>query len=310
MKMSLIIGHTGQDGTYLYKHLEKRGDMVAGISRQGTKTTLPRTFPSVNIHDNKQVHDLLAEFKPDEIYYLAARHQSSQDNVVNDTALFKESIGTHLVSLIHFLDGIKSFSPRSRLFYAASAHVFGDNPPGPQNETTPMNPDCIYGITKMAGLKACQFYRAHHGVYASAGILYNHESPLRTANFLSTKVIKTARTIAATGAGELVVGSLNSRVDWGYAPDYVEAMANILEVPVSDDFVVASGETHTVGEFIEGVFSHLGLPWKKFVREDPNLITKKPKAGLYGNSQKLKKMTGWEPRVRFNELIKILVDAK
>ncbi len=309
MKKALIVGHTGQDGFYLYKHLEEQGYVVLGVARQKIKTNSSKSFKAISIHDALEVYRLLTDFKPDEVYYLAARHHSSQDTIVNDAELFKESFNVHVLSLINFLEGIRNFSKQSRLFYAASAHIFGDNPPAPQDENTAFNPVCVYGITKAAGLETCRFYHRQHGVYASVGILYNHESPRRSAGFLSRKVVEAARAIKNNQMSELVIGNLNSEVDWGYAPDYVEAMAKILQLPSPNDFIIASAQTHSVRDFIKGVFDYLGLSWEKYVREDPGLITKKAKANLCGNNQKLKKMTGWEPRVRFNELIKVLVDA-
>ncbi len=307
MKKALIIGCTGQDGIYLFENLQKRNYEIIGIARNVVRSTLSKSIKPVNISKSKQVYDFLEAYKPDEIYYLAAFHQSSEDQYYNDAKLLRRSFDVNMLSLINFLDGIKNYSKYSRLFYAASSHIFGNSTENMQDETTPLNPNSIYGITKTAGVNLCHLYREKHSIFVSVGILYNHESPLRSLKFVSQKIVKSAVAIKNKIQDKLIIGNLNAKIDWGYAPDYVEAMYRILQLSSAGDFVISSGKIHTVQDFVKGVFEYLGLDWTKYVKEDTNLITKKEKYNLQGNTQKLKKMTKWQPTVSFNDLIKIMI---
>ena len=307
MKKALITGCTGQDGTYLFENLQKKNYEIIGIARNVVRSTLSKSIRPVNISKSKQVYDLLEEYNPDEIYYLAAFHQSSEDQYYDDAELLRRSFDVNVLSLINFLEGIKNYSKYSRLFYAASSHIFGDSTESIQDETTPLNPNSIYGITKTAGVHLCRLYREKHSIFVSVGIPYNHESPLRSSKFVSQKIVKTAVAIKNKIQDKLVIGNLNAKIDWGYAPDYVEAMYRILQLSSPGDFIISSGKIHTVRDFIKGVFKDLDLDWTKHVKEDPNLITKKEKHNLQGNNQKLKTMTKWQPTASFNDLIKIMV---
>lgn len=307
MKKALILGYAGQDGRYLFENLQKRNYQIIGIARNVVRSISPKSIKPIDISKSKQVYDLLDEYKPDEIYYLAAFHQSSEDLYYDNAEFFRRSFDVNVLSLINFLDGIKKYSKKSRLFYAASSHIFGDPAESIQDETTPFNPNCIYGITKTAGVHACRLYRESHSVFASVGILYNHESPLRSSKFVSKRIVNTAIAIKNKIQDKLIIGNLNAKIDWGYAPDYVEAMYRILQLSSAGDFIISSGSIHTVRDFVKGVFEYLDLDWIRYAEEDPNLITKKEKHNLQGNNQKLKSMTGWQPTVTFNDLIKIMV---
>jgi len=307
MKKAIIIGCNGQDGTYLFRGLQQRGYEIIGIGKDVVRSTFPESIQPIDIVEKKEVYDLLSMYRPDEIYHLAAVHQSSEDIHFDDAEWFRKSFDINVLSLINFLDGIVKYSGHSRLFYAASSHIFGDPVENIQDETTPFSPNCIYGITKYAGVQACRFYREKHAVFASVGILYNHESPLRSSKFISKKIVKAAVAIRNRLQDKLIVGNLDASIDWGYAPDYVEAMYSILQLSSAGDFVVSSGYTHTVRDFIKGVFEYLELEWSKYVKEDPSLITKKVKQNLKGDYSKLNLMTGWEPSVSFDELIKLMV---
>ena len=307
MKKVLIIGCTGQDGTYLFENLQKRNYEIIGIARNVVRSTLSKSIKPVNISKSKQVYNLLEAYKPDEIYYLAAVHQSSEDQYYSDTELLRRSFDVNVLSLINFLDGIKNYSKYSKLFYAASSHIFGNSTENIQDEMTPLNPNGIYGITKTTGVNLCHLYRVKHSIFVSVGILYNHESPLRSSKFVSQKIVKSAVAIKNKIQDKLIIGNLNAKIDWGYAPDYVEAMYRILQLSSAGDFIISSGKIHTIRDFVKGVFEYLDLDWTKYVKEDPNLITKKEKYNLRGNNQKLKKMTRWQPTVSFNDLIKIMI---
>jgi GDPmannose 4,6-dehydratase len=196
--------------------------------------------------------------------------------------------------------------PQTRLFYAASSHIFGTPESDRQNEETPLRPNSAYGISKAAGLQCCQLYRRQKGIFASTGILFNHESPLRKPSFLSQKIVHGALRAERDPAYKLVLGDLEARVDWGYAPDYVDAMYRILQLPEASDFVVASGELHTVREFAQAAFGAVGLDWRRHVETDARLLNKISHP-LRGDSGKLRSATGWTPTVSFVELVTGLV---
>ena len=212
---------------------------------------------------------------PDEIYYLAAFHHSTEDVVELSAAeLLRCSFNVHVHGLLNVLQAIEECCPRVRLFYAASSHVFGKSGSEWQNEETPLLPNSAYAISKAAGLQCCQSYRRRQGIFAATGILFNHESPLRKPSFLSQKIVRGALQAQRDPSFRLVLGDLETRVDWGYAPDYVDAMFRILQLPEADDFVVASGEMHTVREFAHEAFGALGLDWRRHVVTDARLLNK------------------------------------
>ncbi|MFA5088101.1 MAG: GDP-mannose 4,6-dehydratase [Candidatus Omnitrophota bacterium] len=308
MKKAIIVGCAGQDGRILFDYLSGQGYSLAGIDLDGVRTEEKGLPGSVDISSPKDVEEITRLFQPDEVYYLAAAHHSSEDLTGQDGRLFEKSLSVNVLSLVNFLDALRRYSNCSRLFYAASSHVFGRPARRIQDETTPYNPRCIYGITKAAGAHACHFYRDKHHIPASVGILYNHESPLRARKFVSQKIVHAAIAIKKGRQDTLVLGSLDAVIDWGYAPDYVEAMYKILQYPHPEDFIVSSGSTHSVGDFVKEVFGYLDLDWKKHVQEDPGLITKEKRNNLRGDSAKLRKLTGWRPKVSFSEMIKIMVN--
>jgi GDPmannose 4,6-dehydratase len=309
MKKAIIVGCDGQDGRLLYELLSKKGYNIIGVAKGSTRFDGGDKLPPVDISKTEEVFKLVKNFKPDEIYYLAAFHQSSEDAPLGEAELYHKSYETNVFSLINFLEGIRKHSPCTKLFYAASSHVFGDDAGDVQDEKTPINPNSIYGITKALGLFLCRFYRNNHSVYASTGILYNHESPLRDQKFVSKKIIRGALDIKRGSHEKLILGDLNAEIDWGWAPDFVEAMNKILSLHAPEDFVVATGKKHTVLDFVETTFKNLGLDWKLYVEENPLLIKRKT-ATLVGNPKKLMTMTGWKPSVDFDQMIKILLEGE
>lgn len=295
---ALVIGSGGQDGRLLTERLTRERRRVAGIPRG-----------SIDLANAAGVRAFVADKQPKEIYYFAAHHHSSQDAAPEPAALFHASVTVHVNGLVNVLEAMRIEVPRARLFYAASSHCFGSQPPTRvQDESTPLNPDNVYGITKTAGVHACRLYRNDHGVFASAGYLYNHESPYRRPEFVTTKIIRAAVDISRGKRDLLVLGDLSAQVDWGWAPDYVDAMARILNLDHSDDFVIATGEPHTVADFAELAFAGVGLDWREHVEENPGIITKR-KLGLVGNPAKLKAATGWSPTVTFAGMIRKLLEA-
>lgn len=307
MKRAIIVGSNGQDGSYLFEYLHKKKYEIIGIGKGNIRSNLPKSIKPIDISDSGEIYSLVDDYKPDEIYYLASFQQSSEELFFDDVQLFKKSLDVNLLSLINFLEGIRKYSRSSKLFYAASSHIWGNPVESIQDELTPINPNCIYGITKASGLLTCRFYRVNHSIFASVGILYNHESSIRSSRYISKKIVSAAVAIKNKEQDKLTLGDLNSKVDWGYAPDYVEAMFRILQLSSADDFVISSGSTHTVLDFVKSVFRYLDLDWTKYVEENPDLITKRRKSSLQGNSQKLRSMTGWRPKVSFDKMIEILV---
>ena len=295
MNRCVVIGNRGQDGRLLTEYLQARGDPVIGIGRG-----------ELDLLNPAAVAEFLKQSDPTHLYYLAAFHHSSEDHQeISDADLFRRSFYTHVQGLVSCLEGIRCVSPSVRLFYAASSHVFGKPDDFPQTEKTPVRPENIYGISKAAGVEACRYYRRRYGLHASCGILYNHESGYRKETFVSRKIIKGALAIARGERKELLLGALDAAIDWGYAPDYVQAMTMIAESDPAEDYIVATGELHTVAEFAEAVFARLGLDWRRYVTVDPLLITKDP-SRLLGDASKLREKTGWRPATGFPEMLDLL----
>jgi GDPmannose 4,6-dehydratase len=311
MNRALIIGSAGQDGRLLRERLEREGCAVVGIERGRTiGKRIPPSDAAIDILDPPAVGKLVAAFAPDAIFYLAAYHHSAEDKPLPDELeLYTRSHDVHVRGLIHVLEAVRKHAPETRLFYAASSHCFGEPPAGIQDENTPLRPRCVYGITKTAGVGLCRMYRASHGVRASTGFCYNHESTYRARKFLSSKIVRAAAEIAVGRHGKLVLGDLTARVDWGFAPDYVDAMVRILRLDTADDFVIATGEAHSVEEFVAIAFSRVGVDWRPHVEVEPSIIAK-PRTVLVGDSRKLRAMTGWRPSVTFRQMVELLVDAE
>jgi GDPmannose 4,6-dehydratase len=310
MTRALIIGCKGQDGSLLFEHRSKTCTVVGldvGVvtSHGDVEASLPA---AVDIHDAGAVEDLLARFPADEIYYLAARHHSSQERPDDATEL-RECTRLNFLALVNVLEAVRVRAPACRLFYAGSSHMFGAPSSTTQDERTPFSPKNPYAITKVAGAHACALYRERHGVHASVGILYNHESPLRPPQFVSQRIAQGAKRASRDPGFKLAIGSLSAVVDWGYAPDYVEAMARIVAQPAPDDYVVATGEPHTVQNFVEIAFRAVGLDWRAHVEED-HAIVKSPPGKLVGDASKLRARTGWRPSVTFEEMVRILVGER
>lgn len=309
VKTSLVIGAGGQDGSFLVELLQQRGDTVVGLSRGGLKSPAALELPATDLTNREQVFGLVRRLKPDEIYYLAAYQHSSEDADLqsNDSLMFERSYAVNAAGLIHFLDAVARSSPATRLFYAASSHIFGTPATQPQTEWTPMNPESVYAITKAAGIYACRYFRRERGVFASVGILYNHESERRLPKFLGQKIIRGALAFKRDNSKKIILGDLSATVDWGYAPDYVEAMTRILGHTQPDEFIVATGLPHTVGDFLQIACEAAGVDWRECVQTRPGLLKRKS-ALLLGDSTKLREQTGWKPTVTFREMVRLLVE--
>jgi GDPmannose 4,6-dehydratase len=308
MKTAIVIGSSGQDGYFLANSLEQKGYSVIRIDQNIIQ---PRSWFSADnpfdICEPSHIDILVNNIKPDEIYHLAAFHHSAQDNYDETLEIFEKSINIHEVSLFNLFTSIVKYSPITRLFYAASSLVFGDPLTEKQDENTPINPTNLYGITKASGLFLCRKFRKEHGIFASCGILFNHESSRRQSNFLSKKIVNGVLEARKKRSAILELGHLESVADWGYAPDYVEAMIKILNLPEPDDFVVSTGIKHTVEDFVAYAFAATGLDWHNHVTQKKGIVKRVTKP-LIGDSTKLRKLTGWTPSLTFEEMVKSLVD--
>jgi GDPmannose 4,6-dehydratase len=287
-----VTGSSGQDGSYLVKLLVDRGYEVIGLDRG-----------DVDLLDAAEVRARLRETAPQEIYNLASPSfvPRSWDEPVEVTQL-----GTVGVTVL--LEAIRGVDPSIRFFQASSAEVFGVPVETPQAEATPFHPVSPYGVAKAYGSFIVAAYRSRYGLHASSGILFNHESPRRSTDFLPAKVAHGVAAIAAGREHELVLGDLDAERDWGYAPDFVQAMWLMLQQDEGDDYVVATGELHSVRELVEIAFRHAGLDWQKHVRVDNSLVRGQNYA-LVGNAEKARSRLGWKPSVTFEELVALLVDA-
>lgn len=308
MSTSLVIGASGQDGTFLTELLAQRGDHVVCVNRQRVWSRPAADWAPADILQPQSVWSLIQKAQAAECYYLPAFHHSAEDASLSsgDPSLFERSHAVHVRGLLHVLHAIAQASRHTRLFYAASSHVFGSPTSTLLDESTPFNPENIYGITKTCGIHCCRHFRQELGVFAATGILFNHESHLRPVKFLSQKIVQGVLAFQKDRARKLVLGDLNATVDWGYAGDYAEAMTRILHHPAPEDFVVATGEAHTVGEFLRITCEIAGVDWQECAVTDPGLLKKKP-VRLVGDSGKLRRLTGWQPRTSLRAMIEIML---
>ncbi len=277
MKPTIVVGSAGQDGRILFERLRREGRVVVGIGVEGVECTEPIDLPRVDILDAAVVERLIEKISPEEVYYLAAYHHSAEEKPEEIRELFERSFAVQVSGLLNFLEAIRRRSAQTRLFYASSSRVFGIPKIVPQDETTPMDPDCAYGISKAVGTRCVRYYRQTQGLFVVSGILYNHESPLREAKFVTQKIVHAAIAIRAGRQSKLTLGSLDAVVDWGYAPDYVDAMLRMLAMREAEDLVIASGKPHTVREFVEIAFGLVGLDWRQYVEVAPGLLALRPR---------------------------------
>ena len=309
-RVSIVIGHQGQDGRLLTELLRRRGYDVLGVGR--ARLDAWGDIPQVEqccLDQPQDVFETVRRLKPHEIYYLAAHHASSQSLATVDVHRdYQTSLTVNVAGVLNFLEAIRLHSAASRLFFASSSLIFGNDPrQTPQNDTTQVAPEEPYGLCKALAGEVCKDYRRQHGVFASVGILFNHESHLRQPQFLSMKIVQAAVAASRGATKPLVVGNLDAVVDWGYAPDYVDAFTRILALEQPDDFVVATGAGHTVRDFAAAAFGRLNLDWTKHVVQDRTVLTRL-RSGRVGDPSKLQRLTGWRPSLAFEEMVATLVD--
>ena len=319
MKRALITGITGQDGSYLADFLLKKDYEVHGIIRRASTFNTARIdhlYQDPHIHgvrlflhhgdlsDSVNLVKLLYNLKPDEIYHLAAQ---SHVRVSFDIPEYTADVTG--VGAIRILEAIREAGVSTRFYQASSSEMFGKVREVPQTETTPFWPRSPYGAAKVFAYWVTVNYRESYGLHASNGILFNHESPRRGETFVTRKITRAVARIKFGMDECLYLGNLDARRDWGYAPEYVEGMWRIIQADSPGDYVLATNETHSVREFIELAFSHVDLDWKQYVRYDKRYERPAEVDLLIGNPAKAKKLLGWEPRVRFPELVRIMVEA-
>ena len=318
-KKALITGITGQDGSYLAELLLEKGYEVHGIVRRASTFNTSRIdhlYRDPHIHgvrlflhygdiaDSTNLIKLLHQLQPDEVYHLAA-----QSHVRVSFDIPEYTADTTAVGTVRILEAIRETGIPTRFYQASSSEMFGKVHETPQKETTPFHPRSPYGCAKVYAHWITVNYRESYDLFASSGILFNHESPRRGETFVTRKITRAAARIKAGLEDVLYLGDLTPRRDWGYAKEYVEAMWRMLQQPKPDDFVIATGETHTVEEFLELAFEHAGLEWRDFVKRDPRYERPVDVDLLVGDASKAERQLGWRPATRFAELARLMVEA-
>lgn len=312
MPTALITGITGQDGSYLAEFLLERGYEVVGMVRRTSTTNFDRlrhfqdriTVAQGDLLDQVSLINLLQEHRPDEVYNLAA--QSFVPTSFTQPVLTGEFTA---LGVTRMLDAIRIVDRNIRFYQASSSEMFGKVREVPQRETTPFYPRSPYGAAKVYGHWITVNYRESYNLFACSGILFNHESPRRGLEFVTRKITHAVARIKLGLQDELRLGNLDARRDWGYAPDYVRAMWLMLQHDYPDDYVIATGETHSVREFCQVAFDYVGLDWEKYVVVDPRFYRPAEVDLLVGDASKARRVLDWEPSVTFQDLVRIMVDA-
>ncbi len=317
-KKALITGITGQDGSYLTEFLLEKGYEVHGLIRRASTFNTDRIEhlyvdphePKVNLflhygdlNDGGQLNSLVYNVHPDEIYHLGAQ---SHVRVSFDMPEFTGDITG--LGTTRLLEAIRRSGIKTKFYQAGSSEMFGDAP-SPQNEDTSFRPRSPYAAAKIYAYWMVRNYREGYNMFACNGILFNHESPRRGETFVTRKITRAVARIKYGMQDKLYLGNLEAKRDWGYAPDYVEAMWLMLQHETPEDFVIATGESHSVREFLEEAFSHAGLDWQAYVEIDPRYFRPTEVEFLQGDASKAKKILGWRPKVGFKELVRTMVDA-
>lgn len=318
MRKAIIIGVTGQDGSYMAEHLLHKGYEVHGIvsaARGYGEENVDRSYISpggediplfyhtCDTSDPRELTKLIYDINPDEVYHFESRGRM---NVRYDMHEFSGDI-TGLSSLM-VLEAVKQSGVSSRYCQASSCGIFGSTYP-PQNEASPFRPHSPYACAKLMSHLSAVNYREAHGLFASCAIFFNHESPRRGEIFVSRKITSAVARIKASEERYLIVGDLKPERDWGYAPEYVEVMSSMLAGETPDDYVIGTGESHSVREFVSEAFSYAGLDWEEHVKIDPRYFRSTDSRGLKADCKKAREELGWEPKIGFRELVRVMVDA-
>jgi GDPmannose 4,6-dehydratase len=318
VRRALITGITGQDGSYLAELLLGKGYEVHGIIRRSSSFNTARIDsiyqdphePDVrlklqygDLNDASSLNRILRTVRPDEIYNLGAQSHVRVSFDVPEYTAEVTGVGT-----VRMLEAIRESGIQPRFYQASSSELFGSSP-APQSEATRFHPRSPYGVAKLYAFHIAVNYREAYGIHASNGILFNHESPRRGETFVSRKITRAAARIKLGLQDKLFLGNLDARRDWGFAGDYCEAMWRMLQHERADDFVIATGESHSVRDFLDEAFTRVDLDWKRHVEIDKRYLRPAEVDELRGDASKAKRLLGWEPRVRFRELVQMMVDA-
>ena len=317
---ALITGITGQDGSYLTELLLEKGYAVHGVVRRTSNLTRSRIehlrsdaeiygqrlfLHYSDLSDGTTLRRIFAEVQPTEVYHLAGQsHVGLSFEIPESTS---DEVG---MATLRLLEIVRDQPQPVKFYHASSSEIFGRVTDSPQNEETPICPTSPYGCAKAFATHLVQVYRNSYGMFACNGILYNHESPRRGEGFVTRKVARGAAAIARGLESELVLGALESRRDWGHAREYVEAMWLMLQHTAADDYVIATGKTHTVRELVETAFEAVGLPWEAYVKQDANFTRPAEPRLLVGSAEKARRVLGWEPKTTFPELVREMVTAE
>ena len=311
-RKALITGITGQDGSYLAELLLGKGYEVYGLVRRAATPSTERinhildrlTLITGEMTDQTSLIDAVEKSQADEVYNLAAQ------SFVGDSWTVPVSTGdVDGLGVTRILEAVRRVKPEARFYQAATSEMYGKVHEVPQTESTPFHPRSPYGVAKVYGFFITQNYRESYGMHASNGILFNHESPRRGLEFVTRKITDQVAKIKLGMASELRLGNLDSKRDWGFAGDYVEGMWRMLQASQPDDYILATGETHTVREFCKIAFGHVGLDWERHVVVDPKFVRPAEVELLLGSPAKAKDKLGWEPKVTFRGLAEMMVDA-
>ena len=307
MKTALVTGITGQDGSYLSELLLQKGYRVVGVKRRTSLINTDRIdhlFNNENLflyygsmHETGWMYELIKKYMPDEVYNLAA-----QSHVRVSFDCPAETADIVAMGTLRLLEAVRLINPNAKFYQASSSEMYGDNPEHPQNEETALMPASPYACAKVFSHNLMRNYREGYGMFCSAGILFNHESPRRGETFVTRKITRAAARIKLGLQEKLYLGNLSAKRDWGHAKDYVEAMWLMMQQDSPDDYVVATGKTHTVKEFLETVFNYADLDVKKYVEIDPRLFRPHEVPLLLGDPSKAKEKLGWKPKYDFKAL--------
>jgi GDPmannose 4,6-dehydratase len=306
---ALISGASGQDGSYLSEFLHKKGYDVFGMERRVAmedqtkrhRIKLPATIIPCDVTNYASVFHAMSKLMPDEIYHLAA-----QSDVGYSFGSPFETMDTNVKGTMNMLEASRLLVPNAKFYFAASSEMFGSQP-GPQNEDTPFHPRSPYGVSKVTGFHLTQNYREAYNMFACSGILFNHESPRRGKEFVTRKITSTLSRIKQGLENKLVLGNLDSKRDWGFSGDYVEAMWMMLQQDKPEDFVIGTGETHTIRDFLKEAFTRKGLKWEDYVVQDARFMRPAEVNVLLADASKARTKLGWEPKTKFKDLVKMMV---
>jgi GDPmannose 4,6-dehydratase len=319
-KIALITGITGQDGSYLAELLLDKGYTVHGIVRRTSNMLRSRIE---HLRGNEEIYDrrlflhygdltdsttlrrIISDVRPTELYHLAGQSHVGLSFEIPESTCEEAGMAT-----LRLLEIARSQSQPVKFYHASSSEIFGNASEIPQTENTPLRPTSPYGCAKAFATQLARVYRESYGLFVCNGILYNHESPRRGENFVTRKIARAAARIARNLDDELVLGNLESQRDWGRAHDYVQAMWLMLQHKTADDYVVATGETHSVREFVEAAFAVVDLPWEKYVKHDESFDRPTEPARLVGCADKIRRTLGWKPAGTFRQLVDEMVEAE